>query len=143
MNFSKTTEYALRILSYMAMDETRLYRTKEIYQKLNIPFRYLRRQMTNLTKSGLIDSVQGNKGGYKISRRLDEIALMDIIKAVGDTPLEDNCFFGFQGCAFTTHCVMHEKWTAIRENIKQVLETTKLSDLKSSWTLLSEPGLNK
>jgi Rrf2 family transcriptional regulator, iron-sulfur cluster assembly transcription factor len=118
-------------MGFMALDETRLYRTNEIYDELKIPYRYLRRLMTRLTKSNVIISVQGKNGGYKISTPISKISLMDIVVAVGDNPLSEDCFFGFHECALTVHCVMHEKWTGVRENINKVLSGTKLSDLNS------------
>jgi Rrf2 family protein len=135
MNFSKTTEYALRIMSLMAKDETRLYRVNDIFDELNIPFRYLRRLMTNLTKSNLIVSVQGKNGGYRFAKTISEISLMDIVQAVGDTPFSDDCFFGFKGCALAVKCTMHDKWSEIRANIRQVLISTKLSDLRTHGPL--------
>jgi len=82
MNFSKTTEYAFRILSFMAQDERRLYNVDEIFGKLQIPYRYLRKMMTNLTRSGFIVSIQGKSGGYKISRITEDIKLLEILIAV-------------------------------------------------------------
>ena len=96
MNFKKTTEYALRILSHMAIDEKKLYSTKEIYESLSIPFRYLRKQMTILSKSEFLESVQGKYGGYRISKNLNEITLLNIIDATGDTQLANECFFGYK-----------------------------------------------
>ena len=66
MNFNKTTEYAFRILSFMAEDESRIYSVDEIFKNLKIPYRYLRKLMTNLSKSELILSVQGKSGGFRI-----------------------------------------------------------------------------
>ena len=68
MNFSKTTEYALRILSYMSLDENRLYTANDLFDKLQIPFRYLRKQMNFLLKQGLLVSIQGKQGGYQIAK---------------------------------------------------------------------------
>ena len=130
MNFSKTTEYALKILSYMAVDETRLYSADEIFNELNIPYRYLRKQLTLLSKSKLITSIQGKYGGYKISRNLTDISLLDIIVASGDKQLSDNCFFGFSDCAFQKKCSFHDKWDNVRNEINMVLTSTTLSKLK-------------
>lgn len=132
MNFSKTTEYALRILSFMAMDETKLYSANEIFEHLDIPYRYLRKQLTVLSKSGLMKSVQGMKGGYKIAKKVKDITLLDIIKACEDDSLTNICFFGFKECSFDTNCAMHDKWATIKSNIKQVLESTTLADLKNA-----------
>ena len=100
MNFSKTTEYALRIMSFMAMDEKKLYSANDIYENLEIPFRYLRKLLTTLSKSGLLISVQGKSGGYRISKNLCEISLFDIVNAMGDNPINNEGFFGFHDCAF-------------------------------------------
>ena len=130
MNFSKTTEYALRIMSFMAMDEKKLYSANDIYDNLKIPFRYLRKLLTILSKSELINSVQGKNGGYRISKSLKEISLFDIIKATGDDLINNECFFGFENCALENKCAIHDKWTAGRENINHVLTTTTLDEIK-------------
>lgn len=132
MNFSKTTEYAFRILSYMAQDEFRLYTVDEIFKKINVPYRYLRKLMTNLTTSGFIVSIQGKNGGYKISKTTEEVWLVDILKAVDPDYLSGKCFFGFENCALQPACIMHDQWTEIRLNINNVLAKTSLADIKRS-----------
>ena len=130
MNFSKTTEYALRIMSLMAKDESKLYRANDIYENLQIPFRYLRKLLTILSKSGLLISVQGKNGGYRISKNLNEISLLDILNTMGENPIQNECFFGFHNCAFEEKCAMHDKWMSVRENINSVLISTSLEELQ-------------
>ncbi|MBC8320760.1 MAG: Rrf2 family transcriptional regulator [Bacteroidetes bacterium] len=132
MNFSKTTEYALKILSYMALDYNKLYSAEEIFKELKIPYRYLRKQLTILSKSDLIKSIQGKFGGYKLSKKLEDISLLDIIVASGDKQLSNNCFFGFNECAFQEKCSFHNKWEKVRTEINMVLSTTNLAELKSN-----------
>ncbi len=112
------------------MDEKKLYSANDIYDKLQIPFRYLRKLLTILSKSGLIKSVQGKNGGYKISKGLSEISLFDIIRATGDDLINNECFFGFGNCVLEKKCAIHDKWTAGSENINNVLTTTTLDDIK-------------
>lgn len=131
MNFSRTTEYALQIMSLMARDENRLYRTDEIYEKLKIPYRYLRKLMTGLVKSGLIASEQGKFGGYRIIRPLESISLLNIVESCTDNFLSETCFFGFGQCALDRKCMMHDQWISIRENIRQVLVNTSLAQVKT------------
>jgi Rrf2 family protein len=132
MNFSKTTEYALRILAFMAKEESTLYSANDIYENLNIPFRYLRKLLTLLSKSGLLISIQGKHGGYKISKNPNEISLLTIINISGDSPVSNECFFGFQNCAVDDKCAMHDKWTAVRENMIDVLNSTSLAELNGT-----------
>jgi Rrf2 family protein len=142
MNFSKTTEYALQIMSLMAMDETRLYTADDIFRKLNIPYRYLRRLMTTLTRSKLIISEQGKYGGYRFCRPIADITLMDIVSSVEEDRLADNCFFGFGVCSLMTACIMHEKWTSIREKMKEALNQTTLMDIKHNGPITIRPDNN-
>jgi len=134
MIFSKTTEYALRIMNFMAMDKKKLYSANDIYKNLRIPFRYLRKQLTVLSKSGLIISVQGKNGGYRISKNLSEISLLDIIRVTGDNKINNECFFGFKSCAFEKKCTMHEKWADVRKSINNVLTSTTLEELEKTGT---------
>jgi len=130
MNFNKTTEYAFRILSFMAKDESRIYSVDEIFEKLKIPYRYLRKLMTNLSKSDFMDSVQGKNGGYQISKKLGDIKLLDIINVVDPDYLTGKCFFGFDDCALQSACTMHDQWTDVRTNISNILENTSLASIK-------------
>lgn len=130
MNFNKTTEYALRILSYMSLDSTKLYTSNELFDKLQIPFRYLRKQMNFLLKQGLLVSIQGKQGGYQIARPLNEISLMDIVEATEDLNNENRCFFGFQECPLTNRCAMHDKWGEVRNKTFEILRTMTLLDFK-------------
>lgn len=137
MNFSKTTEYALRILGYMSLDENKLYTANDLYEKLQIPFRYLRKQMNFLLKQGLLVSIQGKLGGYQIAKPLNEISLMDIVEATDDVKNENLCFFGFQECPLTNRCAMHDKWGEVRNKTLDILKTTTLLDLKQENNIVN------
>lgn len=135
MNFSKTTEYALRILSYMSLDENRLYSATDLFEKLQIPFRYLRKQLQFLQNQGLLTSTQGKQGGYRIAKPLKDISLMDIVESTDEVLDANRCFFGFQECPLTNRCVLHDKWGDMRSQTFEILKTTTLFDLKNSTNL--------
>ena len=132
MTFSTTTEYALRIMSYMAQDVNKLYKAGDIIEDLKIPERYLRKLLTRLTKSGIIISVQGKYGGYKIGKKTKDISLMDVVVAAGEKMEKKECFFGLGLCVFHEKCAMHDKWNKIQDDINEMLSTTKLEDLVKS-----------
>jgi len=75
MNLSKTSEYALCILIYMAKVPDQLYTAKQLVKELKVPDKYLRRLMTDLSKSGFIRSIQGRDGGYTFIKSPDKIML--------------------------------------------------------------------
>ncbi len=130
MNFRKTTEYAFRIMSFMATDEHKTYRVDDIYEALKIPYRFLRKQMTLMVKNKLIKSIQGKNGGYKLNKDIHEISLSEIVTAMEDPVFNSECFFGYETCLLTNHCLMHDKWAKLRNSITEILETTTLFDIK-------------
>jgi len=132
MNFSKTTEYSLRILIYMAVEPDKQYSSEMLKDNLEIPYRYLRKQLTRLVKSGLLLSKQGKSGGYQIARPLKEITLYDIVNAAGEKQSYHVCFFGFETCMFGEKCIMHDKWQKIQDSLNELLKNTTLEELREN-----------
>lgn len=129
MKLSKTSEYALRILSYMAKDSSKMYSAKELVESLHISDKYLRRLMTNLSKSGFIKSIQGRDGGYKFDKEPADISFADIIDSIDGMKRYTGCVLGFNECSDENACVMHSTWVAIREKFVSVFEKSTLADL--------------
>jgi len=130
MNLSKTTQYALRILALMAEEAEKMYSSAYLYSELNIPKKYLQRLLTDLSKNGLIKSIQGRNGGYAFAKKIDTIYLSDIVEAVEGFQKEPSCFFGFETCALDNPCEIHDVWAASQDEIIKILSKTKLIDLK-------------
>lgn len=131
MTLSKTTEYALRILSFMANDPKKMYTSLELFKQLKIPKKYLQRLLTDLTKKGLIKSIQGRKGGFIFAKKIEKIFLSDIIDATEGFNTSLTCFFGFGKCALDMPCAMHDVWTSTQQGLIEALRTTRLIDVKN------------
>ncbi len=129
MNFNKSTEYAFRILGFLSLDEGKIYSTDEIYDRLKIPYRYLRKQLTELTKKGLIYSVQGKHGGYRLKKKKSDVSLYDIVICMEDGVLNNKCFFGYADCSLIEKCAMHDKWEEISSMLNNLLKTMNLADI--------------
>lgn len=129
MKLTKTSEYALRILAFMATDEDRLFTARYLVSKLKISDKYLRRLMTDLTRAGLILSIQGRDGGYRFAKRTEEIRLADVINVVEGMNTYSGCVLGFCNCSDENPCAMHDIWVSIRTEFLKVFEETNLKSL--------------
>jgi Rrf2 family iron-sulfur cluster assembly transcriptional regulator len=129
MNFSKTTSYAISVLSYMARHDGEQYSAKKLHEILNIPWPYLRQLLTSLSKSGFIYSTQGRKGGFQLQKPPDRIILAEIIDSVEGLDVLGTCIMGFEKCPFNHTCAMHEVWEDTRASILKVLNNTTLETL--------------
>lgn len=129
MNLSKTSEYAIRILCLMEIEDSELYTAKYMIERLKISDKYLRRIMTSLTKAGLIKSMQGRDGGYQFAKSAEQIFLLDIISAVDKTNKYTGCVLGFAECSDENPCAIHHEWVKARKPIIDMFTSTSLHDI--------------
>ncbi len=129
MHFSKTTEYAIRVLSYLDRYDDSTHSVNQLHQELGLPYKYLTRVVTDLVKKGLIHSTRGREGGIMLAKKADEIRLCDILDAIGE-PLEPNrCILGFEKCDASNPCALHDQWVEPKNMIETMLTETTLSSL--------------
>ncbi len=129
MKLSKTSEYALRILGFMAKEPEKLYSAKYLIDNLHISDKYLRRLLTALSKSGFIKSIQGRDGGYSFDKSTDQILLIDILESVDGSDKYSGCVLGFDQCSDENPCIMHSSWVSVRDKFDEVFRNKSLSDL--------------
>lgn len=124
MKYSNATNYALHTMVHiMRRSDGEPIGVQELAAMQKLSPTYLSKILTKLTKSGLIESTPGVKGGYKISRSQKEISFLDVIKAIeGDTNLFD-CSIHHEGCLIEN--VMRQA----EDNMKQELENKLLIDI--------------
>jgi len=129
MNFSKTSKYALRILGHMAKNKSALYSAQQLHKEIDVPEKYLRRLLTDLSKSGFIKSIQGRNGGFTFSRDTAQIYLSEIVDAVDGLDSISGCILGYDSCAFNYKCPLHEIWEETKKNVLQTLSKTSLQEI--------------
>ena len=100
MNLSKTSKYAFRILGHMAKNEKALYSAQQLHKDIEVPERYLRLLLTDLSKSGFIKSIQGRQGGFTFARDISRIFLIEIVEAIDGSASLD--------CPEVSRCVLKQ-----------------------------------
>jgi Rrf2 family protein len=120
----------------MAQQQSSLVSAKFLVEKLEISDKYLRSLMTQLAKCGLIHSIQGRDGGYKITKALDEIYLIEIIEAVDKLDKYMGCVLGFDECSDANPCALHAKWNSIKKETLTFLKTTTLKEIINNDQIL-------
>ncbi|MCC0647357.1 MULTISPECIES: Rrf2 family transcriptional regulator [Clostridioides] len=83
MKFSVGVEYALHCLLYMVnLEEGKSIGIRDLATFQGISESYLSKVYARLSKSGIIKSVPGVKGGYTLARSADNITFWDVVEAV-------------------------------------------------------------
>ncbi len=128
--FSKACEYALKIMIYLCtQEEGKLAGLRDISAASGSPEAYTAKILQQLVKSGLLQSLRGPTGGFKVSDR--PITLLEVVVAIDGENIVKDCVLGLRECSSAHPCPVHDKFVAIRDHLKGVLTTTYLTDIKS------------
>ncbi|MCX6266515.1 MAG: Rrf2 family transcriptional regulator [Bacteroidetes bacterium] len=117
MILSRTTEYALSVLAFMATRNRKMYAAELLYQELQIPRQYLRRLLTDLSRKGFIVSTRGRNGGFVFARDMSTINFAQVIDAMEGEEAMNTCLLGFTACILDHPCAMHDMWTEARSKM--------------------------
>jgi len=133
LKLSKKTEYAFMAARHLAMNNSGHYSTaKEIAENYQIPFQLVAKVLQNFTKSKLVTSFQGVKGGYKLNRKPDSISLIEIIKSVESNYQLTECMEQDSlrsDCSHLDCCKIRDPLLEIQRKIDNVFEQTSLKQI--------------
>jgi len=104
---------------------------------------YLEQLFARLRRSGLVASVRGPGGGYRLGRPAAEITLAEITEAVEETIRATRCEEGGPGCAAGKRCLTHDLWAELGVQIHLFLAHVTLQDVVEGRVLgrAAMPGL--
>jgi Rrf2 family iron-sulfur cluster assembly transcriptional regulator len=103
----------------------------DIAERQEISLSYLEQLFAKLRRNGLVGSVRGPGGGYRLSRPAAELRVSDIIMAV-DEPIEaTRCKLGSaKGCTnIGGRCITHDLWEELGHQIHRFLSGVTLADV--------------
>ncbi len=129
MIYSNACEYAIRALTYLARHPDRLCLTKEISQSEKIPHYFLSKILQDLARDGLLRSTKGPGGGFQLAKAAERFTLYEIKKAVDGVADLDECAVGLSRCNDKMPCPLHETFKPLRQQIKEYLQSTTLSEM--------------
>ncbi len=104
----------------------------EIATRQEISLSYLEQLFARLRKAGLVSSVRGPGGGYRLAREAGETAVADIVLAV-DEPIRATRCAGAgspRGCMLSgERCITHHLWEDLGQEIHRYLSSVSLEDV--------------
>lgn len=100
----------------------------DISERQGISLSYLEQLFSRLRKSGLVTSVRGPGGGYRLGKCSAEIAVSDVISAVNESVDATKCS-GKGNCQDGEECLTHSLWHGLSRRIEEFLQNITLAEL--------------
>ena len=128
MKLSTRGRYGLRALIDLAVNsETESVSISSIALRQGISEAYLEQLMEKLKKAGLVVSMRGAQGGYKLARPAEQISVGDILRALeGNLDAVQCAGLSEEGCQGAQLCVSKYVWQRINESIARTVDEIKL-----------------
>ena len=131
MKLTHATSYGIHAIVHLAGNKAGTPQAShDIAKAHKIPERFLLKILKPMVSAGLLHSVKGPHGGYRLAKPATQISLLDVIEAV-EGPIRGRLAFSASGA----DAPIHRKLEAICEDAagktKKILQGVKLSQLAS------------
>lgn len=125
MRLTKAGEYAIRCALFLSFQGVGVVaKKKEIAQTMDIPGQFLGKIAQQLARSGIIEIVQGARGGYRLLVPPERLTLLDVVEAViGEIYLND-CVARPESCELLSACSVHRVWERATRQLRATLDQT-------------------
>ena len=103
----------------------------EISRRQDISLPYLEQLFVKLRRAGLVESVRGPGGGYRLAKRPAEVRVSDILEAVDETVSALHTGAGASGglSGSKAQSLTNRLWESLSANVYVFLHQTRLSDV--------------
>ena len=131
MLISTRGRYALRVLIDLAEHTNGGYvPMKDIAERQGISLKYLERIIPVLSKSGIIEGLQGNGGGYRLLIAPEDCKIGDILRLTeGDLAPVACLECGAKPCERTHKCRTYPMWVELYQTINEFFDNKTLADM--------------
>lgn len=132
MRLTTKGRFAVTAMLDLALNEVdRPVTLAGISERQEISLSYLEQLFSRLRRDGLVKSVRGPGGGYRIAKPLNEISVSNIITAVDELIDATQCG-GTENCHGDRRCMTHDLWASLNTKILEYLSGVSLADLVAS-----------
>lgn len=130
--FSRACEYGIRSLIFITMKSIKGERMNltEISQAIDSPPAFTAKILQKLVKGNIVTSIKGPHGGFEISKEaIERVRLSHVVEIIDGDSVYKACGIGLDECNALRPCPLHDRFTAVRSELREMLEETTLKEL--------------
>lgn len=133
MKLSKKTEYALRALAELAMNqEEGNLQAQELARREKIPIKFLEQILLVLKKAGVLQSRRGAGGGYLLSRPPEQVSLGEVVRLIEGPLVLLECASEEEDCCTCEEeaiCGLRDVVIDLRNDLTRLFEGVTLANI--------------
>ena len=126
---SRLTDYGTMILVYLANQEDRLCSANDVAQATHVAQPTVQKLLKALARCGMVDSVRGTDGGYRLARDPKTISAAEILDVFEGPVAITECSTDESHCELESLCQVGGAWQKINGAIRGALTDITLADM--------------
>ncbi len=129
MEVTREEDYAVRCVLKLSSAPENIFVVSDISKSMFIPKAFLAKIMQKLVRAGIVESIRGVKGGYRLKKKPENITLFDVISAIsGEIPV-NRCVVDRRSCNRAKRCSVHPVWVDLQKVILNKLKSVDFREL--------------
>jgi len=127
LKLTKKADYGLIALRHLASAPAASAR--DIADAYRLPVPLLAKVLQKLTKAGILRSLPGTNGGYRLARDARRISALEVVRAIDGPVILTHCFTEHGTCDQSSSCTVREPLRRVHEAILELLNNFTITDL--------------
>ena len=129
---NQSADYALRAVLFVAQrDGRRSCPAGVVARAIGVPRNYLGKLLHALTQAGVLTSVRGPRGGFRLAVPAAQLSVADVVGPFHRLPERRMCLLGNRPCQAGMPCIAHQQWQKIADPVTSFFKTTTIAALLS------------
>jgi len=131
MRLTRAGEYAVRCVMCLARNggnETVVSR-QDVAACGDIPSPFLAKIAQQLSRAGIVEILQGARGGYRLIVPPEKLTLLEVIEAIIGEIFLNDCVIRPESCHASSSCAVNNVWMKARDQLRQTLSQVTFAQL--------------
>jgi len=125
----QNTDYAFRMLVGRGKRRGELVNVRVLAEECQVPQQFAAKIMQKLHDEGIVESVMGPRGGFRLAKHPSGIDLLTVIRVIQGPVVVNTCLLGEQACERQDSCPITGKLTGLQDMMETYLRGITLDDL--------------
>lgn len=126
--FSQTSEYALRVVVYLASLGGMPATIAQVAEATRIPAGYLAKVLLSLSKGGIVRTQRGLHGGSVLARPPEKLTVYDVMQAVDPIQRITSCPLGLKSHGVNL-CPLHRRLDEAIASVEKAFRASTIAEL--------------
>ncbi len=129
LRLTRLSDYGILLMSRMAMAADERHTAADLASATHVPAPTVSKILQMLLQAGLLESIRGARGGYRLARGPEAISVREVIQALEGAIALTECNLDDADCEQSGVCATSRNWKRINAAVCNALDAISLADM--------------